>query len=434
MTRAYAGWQADAVTAATQPTSPSPSDPSDPSSPTDPPDPSGGALVPVLTDGVVTLRPHSLDDADAIVEQSSDPESVRWTTVPRPYSRDDAVWYVNRNLEDWTDPTAARHWAIEWTDSLGRVRFGGSIDLRPGAAASVGEVGFGLHPAARGHGIMSRAVRLVVEHAFSTPVWGVPVTRLHWRAVVGNWGSRRVAWAAGFTFHGTIPESHPDPMGGTTALDTWTASITPGDPRSAGTAWLAAATIEGERVRLRPWRLDDVDAIEPRDDPSHWMPARSILRPDTFATWVHNRQERMAEGTGIDWCVADLETDRALGSVTVFSRGGPITDTAELGYQFFPSARGRGAAKEAAHLAAGHALASTAEGGLGVRRLVAETAADNEASNAVLRSVGFVEFGREHAVDRLADGSWGDGLHWELVPGALDGPAPTAPAASDGTP
>ena len=124
----------------------------------------------------------------------------------------------------------------------------------------------------------------------------------------------------------------------------------------------------------------------------------------------------MAEGTAIDWCVADLGTDRALGGVTVFSRGGAITDAAELGYQFFPSARGRGAAKEAARLAVAHALAPTSEGGLGLRRLVAETAADNEASNAVLRSVGFVEFGREHAVDRVADGGWGDGLYWELPP------------------
>ena len=111
-----------------------------------------------------------------------------------------------------------------------------------------------------------------------------------------------------------------------------------------------------------------------------------------------------------------LGTDRALGSVLVFSRGGEIGETAELGYQFFPSARGRGAAKEAARLAVRHALTPAAEGGLGVRRLVAETAADNEASNAVLRSVGFVEFGREHAVDRLADGSWSDALHWELLP------------------
>lgn len=390
VTRTCAGWQAGAVTAP--------------------------VTVKPLTDGVVTLRAHSLDDADAIVEQSTDPESLRWTTVPRPYSRDDALGWVEHNLAAWGEPGGTRSWAIEWTDESGATRYGGTIDLRPGAAPSAGELGFGLHPDARGRGLMSRAVRLVVRHAFATPVWGVPVRRVHWRAIVGNWGSRRAAWAAGFTFHGTIPDSHPDPEGGPEALGTWTGSITPGDPLSPQTPWLAATPVEGERVRLRPWRLDDVDAVEPRDDPDHWMPPRAIIRRETFPTWVLSRQERMAEGSGVDWCVADRGTDRALGSVTIFSRSGPVSDVAELGYQFFPSARGRGAAKEAARLAVAHALAPASEGGLGVRRLVAETAADNEASNAVLRSAGFVPFGREHAVDLLPDGAWGDGLHWELLP------------------
>ena len=97
-------------------------------------------------------------------------------------------------------------------------------------------------------------------------------------------------------------------------------------------------------------------------------------------------------------------------------RQGPIDDVAELGYQLFPSARGRGVATTAARLAIAHALRPAVGGGLGLRRLVAETAADNAGSNAVLRANGFTEFGREHSVDRLADGSWGDGLHWELLP------------------
>jgi len=413
VTRTGGDWQAGAVTDASTAsrTTPQPSPVTTDVTSDSSPD------VTTLTDGVVTLRAHSLSDVEAIVEQSGDPESLRWTTVPRPYTREHAVSFVEGNLAAWGQPGGTRSWAVEWTDEFGTTRFGGTIDLRRGPAPSVGELGFGLHPDARGRGLMSRAVRLVVRHAFATPVWGVPVRRVHWRAIVGNWGSRRAAWAAGFTFHGTVPDSHPDPDGGPDALDTWTGSIVPGDPLTARTPWLAATPVEGERVRLRPWRIADIDAIEVRDDPDHWMPSRSIIRRETFPTWVHNRQERMAEGSGIDWCVADVESDRALGSVTVFSRSGPITDVAELGYQFFPSARGRGAAKEAAQLTVAHALAPVNEGGLGLRRLVAETAADNEASNAVLRSAGFVPFGREHAVDRLADGSWGDGLHWELLPG-----------------
>ena len=372
--------------------------------------------APELTDGIVTLRAHTTHDADAIVAQSLDPDSQRWTTVPRGYTREDALTWVERNRTAWREPGGVRSWAIESVDATGHSRFAGTIDLRPGATATVGELGFGLHPDARGHGVMARAVRLVCRHGFETGGWGQPLTRIHWRAIVGNWGSRRTAWACGFTLHCTIPESHPDPDGGATALDTWTGSIAAGDPMRASTPWYAAPVTEADGIRLRPSRASDVEAIEPRHgDPDHWMPARSVLRRDTFSTWRHQREERMAEGTAVEWCVADAGTDRALGGVVLFSRQGPIDDVAELGYQLFPSARGRGVATTAARLAVAHARRPALERGLGLRRLVAETAADNAGSNAVLRANGFTEFGREHAVDQLADGSWGDGLHWELL-------------------
>ena len=377
--------------------------------------PTAPGTAPTLTDGVVTLRPHTADDAEPIVEQSRDPETLRWTTVPRPYGHDDAVAFIESNLATWRSPDTRRTWAIEWVDDAGRRRFGGTIDLRPTEAPSSGELGFGLHPDARGRGLMVRAIRLVTAYAFETGGWGRPLTRVHWRAISGNWGSRRAAWAAGFGFHGTIPGSHPDPDGGPDALDTWTGSIAVGDPSEPQVPWFEATVIEADGLRLRPWRLDDVEAIETRDDPGHWMPGRAVLRTDTFVQWVHTRRERMAEGTAIDWCVADADTDRAFGGVGLFSRGGPLTgDTAELGYQLFPSARGRGVAKAAAALAIRHGFTPREQGGLGMRRLVAETAADNDASNGVLAANGFVAWGREHRVDELPDGSFGDGLHWEL--------------------
>src|SRR4029078_7736190 len=50
---------------------------------------------PTLTDGTVTLRAHRGDDVDAVVEESQDPASVRWTTVPSPYTRADAQRFVH---------------------------------------------------------------------------------------------------------------------------------------------------------------------------------------------------------------------------------------------------------------------------------------------------------------------------------------------------
>ena len=148
--------------------------------------------VPVLSDGVVTLRAHCVADTDAIYEQCVDPDMQRWTRVPSGYTREDAAGFMKRAAEQWNDPTGPRQWAIEWLDG-DRPRFAGSLDLRPGAGPDTASIGFGLHPAARGRGLMARAVRLAARHAFERGPWGSPVSRLHWAAVVGNWASRRVA-------------------------------------------------------------------------------------------------------------------------------------------------------------------------------------------------------------------------------------------------
>ena len=52
------------------------------------------AVVPTLTDGRVTLRPVTPADVPAIVEQSQDAESVRWTSVPPDYTESDARAYL----------------------------------------------------------------------------------------------------------------------------------------------------------------------------------------------------------------------------------------------------------------------------------------------------------------------------------------------------
>ena len=68
--------------------------------------------VPELTDGVVRLRAHRPDDAERIVEQSTDAETMRWTTVPRPYDLDDARDFLAKIEREWGTPGGLRHWAI----------------------------------------------------------------------------------------------------------------------------------------------------------------------------------------------------------------------------------------------------------------------------------------------------------------------------------
>ena len=368
--------------------------------------------VPELTDGVVRLRAHRADDAARIVEQASDPASVRWTTVPRPYGPEDGAAFLALVEAAWNDPGGQRSWAIEEVgDPLGR--FLGTIDLRPTGALGVAETGFGLHPDARGRGVMSAALRLVCRWWF-----GEGGSRVHWAAIRGNFGSWRVAWACGFAHHGTIPQSHVDPDGGP-ALDLWRASLGADDVMEASTPWADPPVLtseEGGGIRMRPWRDEDIEALEPRDQPDHYMPKRGVLDADTFPEWLLVRREQMSLGKVLSWCVADAGTDAALGEVLVFVTEGTLDDdTAELGYQVVPSGRGRGVATAAAAALVRHALSPRSEGGLGIRRLVAQTAEDNAASNAVLDRLGFTIWGRETAADILPDGRPIDSLHWELL-------------------
>lgn len=159
-------------------------------------------VVPVLTDGRVRLRPMTDEDLPAVVEQSNDPETVRWTTVPQPYDLGSARDFLAVHASGWADADETLHWAIELLphDGAPGAPFAGIIDLRPSAKGGAWETGFVLHPAARGRGAMSGALRLAAGWAFDH---GCP--SLYWLAERGNFASWQVAHACGFTHHGTLP-------------------------------------------------------------------------------------------------------------------------------------------------------------------------------------------------------------------------------------
>lgn len=367
----------------------------------------GGWVPPRLTDGVVVLRPHVPGDIERIVEQCIDPESVRWTTVPRPYNQEHARGFLDLIAASHAED-GHRYWALEDAERAGA--FMGTIDLRPGGGGRA-EIGFGLHPQGRGRGLMSGALRLVARHWFDEGG-----RSLVWWANRGNFGSWRVAWACGFQMAGTVPAYLPDPDG--PLHDAWVAVLRVDEPMEPVTTWCEPPVIESPAVgiRLRPWRDEDGASMEDKDQPDHYMPTRAILDRTTFPEWLLVRRERMALGRTMSWCVADLASDRALGEVLLFVQEGTLDDdTAELGYQVIPSARGRGIASAAALLAVQHAFQPRAQGGLGLRRLVAQTAVDNAPSNAVLDNAGFTIWGRQTAADLLPNGRANDDLHWELL-------------------
>lgn len=153
-----------------------------------------GAGPPVLTDGVVLLRPATLDDVDEITLACQDAESQRWTSaLPSPYGRADAVrWVSELGPADWAAQTAV-HWAVASADDPGR--WAGTMSVRIlDRDGDLGDVGYLTAPWARGRGWTTRA--LVLARDFALGPWRL--ARLEWRAFVGNEASRRVAQKAGF--------------------------------------------------------------------------------------------------------------------------------------------------------------------------------------------------------------------------------------------
>ena len=368
--------------------------------------PSFPELVPVLTDpaGRVRLRAHLDTDLPAMVEFATDPESIRFVPLPSPYGPADARSY----LDDVIVPGWLRgdrlSWAIEPGDGT-TGGFAGSIDLRP-EPNGTGEVGFGLHPAARGRRLMSAALRLVRDYAFDVR----ELRLLRWRAVVGNWGSRRAAAAAGFRFDGTVRQllDHRGEL-----LDGWLATITDEDPRTSR-GWLEPPVLVGEKVVLRSFGERDLGRIaEACGDvrTGHWLV--SLPRPYTLGDalgYLEGTRELAAAENGLAWCIADPQTDDCLGSINLegyanYARRG------EIGYWAHPDARGRGLVTEAVRLVGGYADRSRLTGSIQIR-----CAAGNRASRHVAESAGYVRVGAVPAAEPLGDGTVDDLLTYVRPP------------------
>jgi RimJ/RimL family protein N-acetyltransferase len=273
------------------------------------------------------------------------------------------------------------------------------------------EIGYWLGADARGSGLMTDAVRVVLGNAFDPE--GLALARLVWKAQVGNWPSRRVAWRVGFRFDATL-RSELVQRG--VRRDGWIATLLAGDDREPVSPWFEVPTLGGDGVVLRRWRSSDADAVvEACTDPvtRHWL--GNLPDPytrDTALTYIANREEYHATGRGIHWAAAIDDHAPTVGSFSLMAPGdSPIRHSAEVGYWVAPRARGRGVATEAVRLMVRHAFIDSGDGGLGLRRLLLAHASGNDASQKVAVRNGFAPTGVERSAERLGDGTHAD-LHW----------------------
>jgi RimJ/RimL family protein N-acetyltransferase len=337
--------------------------------------------VPTLTDGIVTLRAHRDDDVPGVREQSVDPASVRWTTVPTPYGVEDARAFVHEVMPSgWT--SGRWGFAVEFGG-----RYAGTVELRDDGGGRA-EIAFGSHPWVRGTGTMERACRLLLEWGFTER----GIRTVVWHAHVGNWASRRLAWRLGFSFGGTLRGfvRHRDDR----LVDAWSGTLLVTDARLPCSTWLETPLLTDAVVRLRALRYGDLArVVEAAGDERTQRWLGRMPSPYTWAdaaVWLDETLESAAAGHAVTWAVADTD-DTLVGAVNLFQID--PGNAAEIGFWAHPDARGRGRTTRACTLALRHGFET-----LGLLRIQGQAALGNTASRHVLEACGL----REAGVDRLA--------------------------------
>jgi RimJ/RimL family protein N-acetyltransferase len=166
---------------------------------------------------------------------------------------------------------------------------------------------------------------------------------------------------------------------------------------------MTAEVIEGDGVRLRAYRAEDVeDVVHGCDDPVTRKFLATLPSPYTGADalwWITEGAPAAFAGGGAAYAIADPRTDRLLGGVGL-DRVLPVRQQAEIGYWVAPGDRRRGVATAAVRALSGWAFTRT-----GTARLELLTSWTNVASQRVALAAGFQREGvrRGAAVDRAGD-------------------------------
>ena len=146
-----------------------------------------------LTDGIVTLRPWRLEDAPAVFAACQDPLIARFVPIPQPYTAEDARAYIEHCVRGWQGE-AERTFAI--VDAITGTVLGSIARLGPFEHRAT--FGYWLAPDARGRGVATRALRLIVDWTLAT----TGIIRCDLYTDADNGASGRVALRAGFELEG----------------------------------------------------------------------------------------------------------------------------------------------------------------------------------------------------------------------------------------
>lgn len=166
------------------------------------------SMTPVIETERLVLRPPRMEDAAAVFESyARDVEAVRYLTFTPNQTLAETEEFMRARLRK-LERGEALTWAIT---RRGEDRLIGMIELRPNGFKA--DFGYVLSRAFWGQGLMTEALRAVLDFAFSLP----GVYRVSAVCDVENVGSARVMEKAGLSFEGILrrymihPNVSPEP-------------------------------------------------------------------------------------------------------------------------------------------------------------------------------------------------------------------------------
>jgi RimJ/RimL family protein N-acetyltransferase len=172
-----------------------------PIAPAFPPLPAGG-----LSDGVIQLRVAQPEDAAAMTQMETDAVSVDVGFTGEMPSVAQYVEATERAGLGWLVGPALAQLSVVDVETGS---FAGTIQLRSAGPPNVGGIGYSVHPAFRGRGYTSRALRLLSTWAFESGGYA----RLELGAKSRNVASQRAALAGGFEPDGVLAARLKEPNG-----------------------------------------------------------------------------------------------------------------------------------------------------------------------------------------------------------------------------
>ena len=152
---------------------------------------------PPLTDGVVLLRPWTMDDVGCVEEASRDPAIPEGTTVPSVYTPAEGTAWIERQ---WARKESGEGISLSIADAAAGEALGlVTLVLRPQQGSTTG-LGYWVIERARRRGLGSRAVGLVARWA----VTDARLDRVEAFVEPENIASRRVLETNGFRREGHL--------------------------------------------------------------------------------------------------------------------------------------------------------------------------------------------------------------------------------------